>query len=52
MDVSLVIVSGADVVYVYDQVAGYAPTTVLQPGQGAWAYSAAGGTLTFTNLAP
>jgi hypothetical protein len=49
---SLVIVSGADVVYVYDPVAGYEPTTVLEPGQGAWAFSAAGGTLSFTNLAP
>jgi hypothetical protein len=40
-------VSGADVVYVYDQRNGYQQTTTLQTGQGAWAYSAAGGTVTF-----
>ncbi|MHB8575918.1 MAG: hypothetical protein ACYDCQ_11380 [Dehalococcoidia bacterium] len=49
---SLALVSGADTVYIYDPAAGYESATVLQPGQGAWAYSAAGGTLTFTNVAP
>lgn len=42
-----VALQGADVAYVYDPSAGgYQPVTILQPGQGAWAYSAAGGTLT------
>jgi len=41
-----VTVSGADVVYTYTATGGYVATTTLAPGQGAWAYSAAGGTLT------
>jgi hypothetical protein len=36
------------VIYVYDPVSGaYQQTTKLGPGQGVWAYSAAGGTLQF-----
>jgi hypothetical protein len=38
-------VSGADVVYIYTAL-GYHATTALGPGQGAWAYSVAGGTIT------
>lgn len=42
-------VSGADSVVTYDPVAGaYVATTTLQPGQGAWAISLAGGTITVT----
>ncbi|MGI8554332.1 MAG: hypothetical protein ACR2PL_26635 [Dehalococcoidia bacterium] len=41
-------VSGADLVYIYDQARGYLQATVLQPGQGAWAYSAAGATVTIS----
>ncbi|HZU75401.1 MAG TPA: PKD domain-containing protein, partial [Dehalococcoidia bacterium] len=37
---------GADLVYTYDPNAGYRATTTLAPGQGAWAYSRAGGVLT------
>ena len=36
-------VSGADVAYIYDPATGSYRQTTLQPGQGAWAYSAAGG---------
>jgi hypothetical protein len=35
-------VSGATAVYTYDPVRGYQRTSVLQPGQGAWATSASG----------
>jgi hypothetical protein len=45
-------VSGADEVLVYNQTAGYTQTTTLQPGQGAWAESASGGTVTITWSAP
>lgn len=42
-------VSGADAVYTYDQAKdGYQATTLLEPGQGAWVYSATGGTATIT----
>ena len=37
--------SGADAAFSYDPVKGYQATTVLLPGQGAWAFSAAGGVL-------
>lgn len=40
--------SGADLVFTYDQANGYQPAEVLPPGQGAWAYSAAGGALTLS----
>jgi hypothetical protein len=42
-------VSGADVVYTYSPTSGYQITNVLQPGQGAWALSFAGGNVTITN---
>jgi PKD repeat protein len=42
-------VTGADVVYVYTAATGYAPASSLSPGQGAWAYSANGGTATITS---
>lgn len=46
-------VDGADSIEIYDPVtAGYRQTTVLYPGQGAWAYSAAGGLITFTPVGP
>ncbi len=42
-----VTVTGADIVYKYDSRRGlYVPTTTLQPGEGAWAFSAVGGTVT------
>ncbi|MHB8575287.1 MAG: S8 family serine peptidase, partial [Dehalococcoidia bacterium] len=42
-----VTVTGADAVYTFDPAAGsYALTVTLAPGQGAWAYSAAGGVVT------
>jgi PKD repeat protein len=41
-----VTVTGADVVYAYDPASGYAATTTLRPGQGAWAFSANGGPVT------
>lgn len=42
-------VSGADIVYGFDTAANnYAVTTTLAPGQGAWVYSASGGTITIT----
>jgi hypothetical protein len=42
-------VTGADVVYTYTVTSGYQATTTLQPGQGAWAISVAGGTATIAN---
>ncbi|HZQ37885.1 MAG TPA: hypothetical protein VFD32_18290 [Dehalococcoidia bacterium] len=36
-------VRGADVVYTYTPGSGYAATTSLPAGQGAWVYSAGGG---------
>jgi len=41
---SAAVVSGADVVYVYDQQGGYLEESSLPPGAGAIVYSAAGGT--------
>lgn len=41
-------VSGADAVYVYDAAAGYQQTARLNPGQGAFAISLRGGTITVT----
>lgn len=38
--------SGADAVFTYDPSRGYRSVASLLPGQGAWAYSAAGGLLT------
>lgn len=42
------IVAGADVVYTYDLVEGYQETSTLRPNQGAFAFSAAGGTVSIT----
>jgi subtilisin family serine protease len=40
-------VTGADLVYVYDPISGsYTQTNKLEPGQGAWVISVAGGTVT------
>jgi hypothetical protein len=42
-----VTVTGGDIVYTYDPIAGqYQTTTKLEPGQGAWVFSASGGTVT------
>jgi len=43
-----VTVAGADTVLAYDPVRGYQSVSTLQPGQGAWAYSANGGMLTMS----
>ena len=43
-------VAGADTVDTYAAAGGYQATTTLAPGQGAWAFSNAGGTLTLTSL--
>lgn len=42
-------VSGADAVYAYATGPGYQATATLQPGQGAWAISVNGGTVTIAN---
>jgi hypothetical protein len=43
-------VTGADVVYVYDAASGsYIAVTTLQPGEGAWAYSTSGGSITISD---
>ncbi|MGI8968787.1 MAG: hypothetical protein ACR2GA_06760 [Chloroflexota bacterium] len=44
-------VSGADVVFTYDPVQGYQSVFVLQPGQGAWAFSFGGAMLTIAPAA-
>jgi hypothetical protein len=46
---SSALVTGADVVYTYSAGAGYQATTTLQPGQGAWVLSSAGGTATVSS---
>jgi plastocyanin len=40
------LVTGAGAVFTFDQSAGYVAATMLQPGQGAWAFSGAGGPIT------
>jgi hypothetical protein len=45
------LISGADVVWTYDPVAGYANSALINPGQGAWVYSAAGNAITVTPTA-
>jgi hypothetical protein len=46
-------VSGADAVYTYDATSGtYHESAELRPGQGPWAYSAAGGTATIAAAGP
>lgn len=42
-------VTGADTVYVYAGTAGYVATSTLSPGQGAWAISTSGGTITIAS---
>jgi hypothetical protein len=50
---AVVTVSGADAVYTYDPTAGaYQASTKLNAGQGAWAYSAAGGTAMISSAQP
>ena len=45
-------VSGADAVYVFDAARGsYQPATLLQPGEGAWALSYSGGTISLASAA-
>ena len=51
-DLNHVTISGADAVYAYDPTSGYQATNTLQPGQGAWVYSASGGTVTVAPTAP
>jgi hypothetical protein len=41
-------VAGADVVYAYDPANGYQLTTTVLQGQGAWAMSESGGTISVT----
>lgn len=45
-------VQGADTSLSFDPLHGYEPADVLQPGQGAWVASAAGGVVTVTPLVP
>ncbi|MGI8549541.1 MAG: hypothetical protein ACR2PL_01920, partial [Dehalococcoidia bacterium] len=46
-------VTGADAVYVYDSASGaYQQPSTLQPGEGAWAYSAAGGIVRIAPMSP
>lgn len=45
-------VSGADAVYAHDPAAGYQLTAQLQPGQGAFVYSLAGGAMTLSPANP
>jgi len=45
-------VQGADVSYVFDPVNGFEPSTVLQPGQGAWVGSTAGAVVTVSPIQP
>jgi hypothetical protein len=42
-------VIGADAVYVYAPTTGYTATWSLSPGQGAWAFSRDGGTVTISS---
>jgi hypothetical protein len=49
------VVAGSDVVWAYDPVNGYTNSVVLNPGQGAWVFSASGNVVTVTptpNAAP
>jgi hypothetical protein len=45
-------VSGADAVYTYDPETGYRQQSVLFPGQGAWAMSLQGGTISIGSGSP
>jgi hypothetical protein len=42
-------VTGADAVYVYAPTTGYVATSTLSPGQGAWAFSSNGGSITISS---
>jgi len=42
-------VSGASIVYIYDPDRGYQERTTLQAGQGAWAFSTSGATITLSS---
>jgi PKD repeat protein len=42
-------VTGADIVYIFSPATNYTQTTVLQPGQGAWAMSFNGGNVTIAS---
>lgn len=45
--------SGADAVFTYDTGTGsYTEMAILQPGQGAWAFSARGGVVTMRSVCP
>ncbi|HTE83363.1 MAG TPA: hypothetical protein VK821_01360, partial [Dehalococcoidia bacterium] len=44
--ITAAVVSGADLVYTYDPVAGYNQSPLLNPGQGAWVLSNNGGPIT------
>lgn len=43
-------VTGADAVFTYSAARGYSSTASLRAGEGAWAYSASGGTVTISLL--
>lgn len=45
-------VTGADAVLTYDPIQGYQQATTLPPGRGAWVFSANGGTIRVTPMAP
>jgi len=45
-------VTGVDITYTYEQDVGYTATTTLQGGEGAFAYSASGGTVTLVPTSP
>jgi hypothetical protein len=45
-------VSGADEVFTYDEENGYRNQSILFPGQGAWAISHSGGTITISPGSP
>ncbi len=49
---SQAVVSGADIVYIYNAVSGYQQATTLQPGQGAWVLSYNGGNVTISSNGP
>jgi hypothetical protein len=42
------LITGADSILTYDPAIGYQPVSILQPGQGALAYSASGMFITIT----
>lgn len=46
---TLATINGMDFAYTYSPSTGYVLATTLNPGQGAWVFSARGGTLTIAN---